>query len=292
MSTAFVLSGGAALGAVQVGMLQALHAHGVRPNLLVGTSVGAINAAWVASDPTSDRLDQLASLWRSLRRGQVFPAGPAGLIGLLGRRSGLVDQRPLRGLLTRHIAFEDLEDATVALCVVVTDVLTGRDVRLSRGPAVDAVLASAAIPGVFAPIEIAGRAYMDGGVVNNAAISHAIALGADTIYVLPTGWSCALERPPNGALGMALHGLTVLVQHRLADDIEHYQTQADLRVVPPPCPIRVGPADFGHAGELIEAGRSSAAAWLGGEKGDAVRLLRDHDHPAGGAPTHRFGQEA
>lgn len=279
MTTAFVLSGGAALGAVQVGMLQALEAAGIRPDLVVGTSVGAINAAWIAGDPTGTHLDDLEALWVSIRRGQVFPSGPTGLFGLLGRRSGLVDQRQLRKLISRHITYELLEDAGVLLHVVVTDVLTGRDVRLSRGPVIDAILASAAIPGVFAPVMIDGRAYMDGGVVNNAAISHAVAEGANTVYVLPTGWSCSLDRPPVGALGMALHGLAVLVQHRLADDVDHFRSIIDVRVVPPPCPIKVGPADFSHARELIDQGRASATAWLSHQDEVDVRLLRPHDHP-------------
>lgn len=83
MTTAFVLSGGAALGAVQVGMLQALETAGIRPDLVVGTSVGAINAAWIAGDPTDAHLDDLEALWVSIRRGQVFPSGPIGLFGLL-----------------------------------------------------------------------------------------------------------------------------------------------------------------------------------------------------------------
>lgn len=279
MTTAFVLSGGAALGAVQVGMLQALESAGIRPDLVVGTSVGAINAAWIAGDPTGTRLDALEALWVSIRRGQVFPSGPTGLFGLLGRRSGLVDQRQLRKLISRHVSYELLEDAGVPLHVVVTDVLTGRDVRLSQGPVIDAILASAAIPGVFAPVMIGGRAYMDGGVVNNAAISHAVAEGADTVYVLPTGWSCSLDRPPAGALGMALHGLAVLVQHRLADDVDHFRSIIDVRVVPPPCPIKVGPADFSHARELIDQGRASATAWLTHQVEVDVSLLRPHDHP-------------
>ena len=279
MTTAFVLSGGAALGSVQVGMLQALHSHGVRADLVVGTSVGAVNAAWVAGDPDGDRLADLETLWRSLRRGQVFPAGPSGIFGLLGRRSGLVDQTPLRRLLTKELRFDRLEDAPVPIHVIVTDVLSGRDVRLSSGPTIDAVLASTAIPGVFAPVEIGGRAFMDGGVVNNAAISHAVAVGATTVYVLPTGWSCSLERLPVGALAMALHGLTVLVQHRLADDVDRYIEQIDVRVVPPPCPIRVGPADFGHAGELITAARRVATTWLTHQRPPDMTLLRSHDHP-------------
>ena len=103
MPTAFVLSGGAALGAVQVGMLQALHEHGVATDMVIGTSVGAINAAWIAHDPHGATLDDLATLWRSLRRNQIFPTSASGLFGMLGRRQGLFDQRPLRRLLTKHL---------------------------------------------------------------------------------------------------------------------------------------------------------------------------------------------
>jgi len=278
MSTAFVLSGGAALGAVQVGMLQALRDQGVRADLVVGTSVGAVNAAWVAGDPNGERLDELESLWCALRRGHVFPVGSAALVGLLRRRTHLVDQRPLRQILTKHIAFDCLEDAALPLYIIATDVLSGNEIRLSSGSAVDAILASAAIPGVFAPVAIGGRVYMDGGVVNNSAISHAVAVGATTIYVLPTGWSCSLERPPPTAIGMALHGLTLLVHHRLADDVDRYRTHVDVRVVPPPCPIRVGPSDFSHAFELIEAGRTTAAVWLRNQQDIDTGVLRAHNH--------------
>ena len=201
-----------------------------------------------------------------------------GLLGLLGRRAGLSDPGPLRRLVAQHLPFEQLEDALVPLHVVVTDVLTGRDTRLSRGSAVQAVMASAAIPGVFPPVVINGRAFMDGGVANNAGISHAIDLGADIVYVLPTGWSCSLDQAPTAALGVALHGLTVLVQHRLADDVDRYRDHVSLHVVPPPCPIRVGPADFAHAAELIESGYAAAARWLAHGHLDAPRLLVPHDH--------------
>ena len=278
MTVAFVLSGGASLGAVQVGMLRALFAHEIRPDAVIGTSAGAINASWIAGDPSGERLEDLADIWRSLRRSHVFPTGPIGLLGLLTRRDGLVDPRPLRRLLERHLAFECIEDAAVPLHVVVTDVLTGRDVRLSSGSAVAAVLASAAIPGVFPPVRIGERAYIDGGVVNNAGISHAVEIGANPIFVLPTGWSCSLERPPATALGMALHGLTILVQHRLAEDVDRYSTEVDLRVVPPPCPIRVSPADFSHAASLIEAARQSTEQWLAGGAADGRRRLRPHTH--------------
>jgi NTE family protein len=106
-----------------------------------------------------------------------------------------------------------------------------------------------------------------------------VALGADTIWVLPAGYACALAEPPRSALGMALQALHVLVQRRLAHDVEVYRDRADIRVVPPLCPVRVAPTDFSRAPELIEAARTSTAQWLrAGRAGGAPVGLHGHDH--------------
>lgn len=263
MTTAFVLSGGASLGSIQVGMLQALTAAGIEPDIVVGSSVGALNAAWIAGDPSADSVDRLAELWRSISRNDIFPFQPMrGFLGFVGRQQSLISDRGLRRLLEQHLAFDRLEDARLSMHAVVVDVLTGRDVRLSEGSTIEAVVASAAIPGIFPPVVIDGRPYIDGGVVNNTPISHAHELGADTIWVLPAGYACSLPAPPKGSLGMALHGLSVLVQHRLAADVAHYEPLVDLRVVPPLCPVAVSPADFRQSATLIERARKATTAWL------------------------------
>lgn len=280
MTTAVVLSGGASLGAVQVGMLQALLEAGVEIDMLVGTSVGAVNAAWVAGDPTRDGVDGLARLWRGLRREDVFPASPwRGLLAASGRRRSLVSDTGLRALLTRHLAFERLEDAAVPVHVVAVDALTGRSVAFSEGPAVDAVLASTAIPGVLPPVPIGSRWFVDGAVVDNCPVRHAVALGADRLWVLPAGYPCASAELPSTAVGMAVQGLTLLVQHGLALDVDRYRTDVEVHVAPPLCPLAVGPADFSHADELIARGRESTAAWLAaGSPHDTSVLALPHPH--------------
>ena len=154
--TAFVLSGGASLGALQVGMLEALYERGITPDFLVGTSVGALNAAFVASRPQSPQTArELARVWRSLRREDVFPVSMSALIGgVCGRRDHFVPDRELRRLIRRHIEFGDLADAAIPLHLVAFDLLGGREVRLSTGSAVDAIAASASIPGIFPPVAI------------------------------------------------------------------------------------------------------------------------------------------
>lgn len=136
--------------------------------------------------------------------------------------------------------------------------------RLSRGSALEAVMASAAIPGVFPSVEWQGRELIDGGVANNAPISHALELGAETIYVLPTGNACDLPEPPHGALAMLLHSMSPLVMRRLLIEIELLKDHADLIVLPPPCPLRVSPVDFERSDELVEQGYAAASEHLDG----------------------------
>ena len=163
--------------------------------------------------------------------------------------------------------------------VVAVDVLTGEELLLSTGPAVDAVMASAAIPAVLTPVEWQGRQLMDGGVANNTPISHAVALGAREIYVLPTGHACALEHPPASALGMALHALSLLTHSRLIADVELHRDRAKLVVLPPPCPLAIQPIDFAHADELIARSLSDAREFLDGGGAErppiGMRMRRD-----------------
>ena len=280
MTTAFVLSGGASLGSIQVGMLLALAEAGIKPDLIVGTSVGAVNGGWLASRPGVAGIAELGHVWRSLSRGEVFPIRPlVGLLGFLGERRNLVPGSGLHRLLRRHLQFTRLEDAPVPLYVVATDVLSGKDVLLSSGSAADAIAASAAIPAVLPPVTIDGRDLMDGGVVNNAPLSHAVELGADVVYVLPTGYACALEAAPRGVLEMALHAFTLAINRRLAADIARFEDTVDLRVVPPLCPEHVSPIDFSQAAMLISKAHQETRRWLTEPRGagQAV-LLAPHRH--------------
>jgi NTE family protein len=276
---AFVLSGGASLGAIQVGMLRALYERDIKPDLIVATSAGAINGAFIATRPqTVATADELERVWHGVRRGQVFPFNPlSGLLGFLGSRAHLVPDSGLRRLVVKHVERERLEELPIPLYVVAVDVVTGEELLLSAGPVVEAVMASAAIPAVLPPVPWADRELMDGGVANNTPISHAIDLGARDIYVLPTGHACALERPPGSALGMALHALSLLTHSRLIADIDLHRGDAKLIVLPPPCPLSIAPIDFGHAAELIERSAQDARAFLDG--GGAERPpIRMHMH--------------
>lgn len=284
--TAFVLAGGGSLGAVQVGMLRALTAAGVAPDLVVGASAGAINGCFFAGEPSVRGVAELERIWRGLERGDVFPVSLLqGGLGALGLRRYLVDPGRLRRLLARSLPVSDLAGMRVPCHLVATDLANGEEVALSTGSAVEAVLASAAIPAVFPPVSIGGRFLIDGGIANNTPVSTAVALGARRIVVLPTGYACALTEPPRSALGMALHAVSLLISRQLRVDIERFAPHADLHVVPPLCPITAAPHDFHLAGEWIDRAATSTEQWLargGLERHEVPAELGFHLHEAVG----------
>jgi NTE family protein len=261
--TAFVLSGGGSLGAVQVGMLQALTEAGICPDFLIGTSVGAVNAAWVAGRPNHDGALELGEIWRGLRRQDIFPLSPwSSARGLLGRTNHVVSNVNLRQVLHRHLPYERLQDAAVPVHVITTELKTGNAVLLSTGPAVPALLASTAIPGIFPPVTIGRREFIDGGVANHTPIAAAIELGATRIFVLPVGYPWLRQEPTN-ALGMALFALARFVEQKLDTEVAYYKNSADIRVMPTFEAGAVSPADFSHTAELIGRGYKSATKYLG-----------------------------
>ena len=248
-------------------MLRALYERGIRPDMLVGASAGALNAAYVASRPqTVKTAKELAQLWRELHRADVFPLHPVALIGgLANHRDHLVPDRPVKRLVSRHLQIERLEQAAVPLHLVCFDLLSGEEVRLSEGSALDAVLAAAAIPGVLPPVHCGERLLVDGGIVNNTPISHAVELGAERIYVLPTidPEERALSAPPRGALDTAVHAFTLMIGQRLRSDLALYASDAELIVLPAANRGRVQPTDFDQADRLMSAALDAARTTLG-----------------------------
>jgi NTE family protein len=255
-------------------MLEALYERDIHPDLLVGTSVGAINAAFIASrPPTVQTARELQEVWRGLSRGQIFPANPltAGL-GLLGMRDHSVPVGSLRRLLSTHVEIDRLEDAPVALHVVASDVLSGEEVLLSNGAAIDAILASAAIPGVYPPVPWEAHMLMDGDILNNTPISHAVALGAERIIVLPAIGSPRLIRAPRGAISAGVIALSRAITQRFANDLVQYADAAELIVLPSP-DGGVLPADFRHAEALITEGLQRARTMLARRRQPATLRL-------------------
>jgi len=286
-TTAFVLAGGGSLGAVQVGMLKALTRNNIVPDLVIGASVGAINATYFAAAPSSEGVTQLERTWLRLRSADVFPLSPVkSLLAILGKRDHLISSARLRALIESELPCERIERTKLPCYVVATDVLAGTEVCLSSGPVAPALLASAAIPAVFPGVSIEGRHLIDGGVANNTPISSAVKLGASRIIVLATGISCALERPPQGVVALALHAVNLLVMRQLVSDIEHFSNRAEIVVLPPLCPVSVSSYDFSQTADLVRRAEAKTRLWLqkkGLQSAGAPEELLPHEH---GLETH------
>jgi NTE family protein len=272
--TAFVFAGGGSLGAVQVGMLRTLLAAGVRPDFVVGASVGAINATYFAGAPDAEGVATLGRIWSGLRRSDIFPLTLAGAFGLLRHPGNLVDPSGLRRLIEANLPCPRLEDAQIPLHIMATD-QQGQAVRLSSGPAVEAILASTAIPGVFPPVHIDGEALMDGAIAANTPMLLAAELGASRIIILPTGYACALKEPPTRAVGKALHAITLMITWQLMHELQRIPEEVEVHIVPTLCPLAVSPFDFSAATELIERGAQSAKKWI--EDGGLTRRARPQE---------------
>ena len=279
--TAFVLAGGGSFGAIQVGMLQSLVAHGIVADMVVGSSVGALNGAFYAGDPTVKGVERLADIWRGLKRHDVFPITWRTMLGFLWRRDFLITHDGIRKLIRDHIPYPRLEEAPLPVHVVATDIITGDSVVFSEGSTSQAIVASTAIPGAFSPIHYRDHYLADGAISSNTPIRVAVRQGARRLIVLPTGHACANDAPPVGAVANALHALTLLIARQLVNELENLGPDVEYYVVPPLCPLVGSPYDFSRTSDHIDRAIRSTDAWLaqnGLEKQEIPHELRPHDH--------------
>jgi len=262
-STAFVLGGGGNRGAVQIGMLQELTARGIQADRCYGASVGAINAAAYAGQPTPEGLAHLESVWLGLRGDDVFPRSRVhGPWRYFQHRPAVHPARGLRAIVAAGLSFHRLEEAVVPLAVVATSLADGAERWFTEGPALPAIMASAAVPALLPPVEIDGEPFIDGGVVDNVPISRAIADGATQVYVLLSGPLGAPPPPPRRPVEGVLSALRIAVEARLSRDLELVPPGVEITLLGPDAVRPSGYRDFSATAELIAAGRSGAAAGL------------------------------
>lgn len=260
-----VLSGGGRLGAAQVGALRALLEAGIVPDAVVGSSVGAINAAYFAMEPTLERLDGLEQIWCGLARRDIFPGGWLTVARRLARRcSHVYSPERLRSTLAEAIPQPDLADAVIPCHVVTTDLHTGEAVWWNSGDPVDVLSASACLPGLFPPVQIDGRMYVDGGVSCPVPTQRALDLGARRVWVLNlardvSGFPRA-EHQMN-ALDVLLESFAISRAHLAHREPVRGPDQQIVRL--PSLPIdRRDLRDFSQTARLLEAGRAAGRAMV------------------------------
>lgn len=270
---AFVLGGGGLLGAVQVGQVKALLEHGVRPDLVVGTSVGAVNGAVLAATEPGVAAERLEQLWRSPDSAAVFGAGPIARLRELARSGTAAHSaEPLRRALDAQLGDVRIEELPVRFECCAASIEDGAEHWFTTGPLVAAVLASSAVPGLLPPAELAGRHYLDGGLVNSIPLGRAVELGAQTIYVLQVGRTDTPLRVPRRPWEVAMVAFEISRRHRFAKDLAEVPAGVAVHVVPagegaaPRWDSReaLRYRDSGNVGKRIDAGYAAAAAFVAG----------------------------
>ena len=260
---AFVFSGGISLGAVQVGMARALFEYGHFPDFCVGTSVGAINAAYLCGNPTLEGVSELERIWLLVRRRDIFPIGLLNsIIRILRKKNYLVSPRGLRKILRRNIRYATLADAKIPCLLITTDVLTDEQVVLTSGNVVEAVMASAALPGVYPPVETAGRTLIDGAISANTPLSVAADHGAQEIFILPAGYPGTLDKAPADIIGMFSHSLNILIGQQFLHDVEEHRRDVAVHILPPLLQENSLVYDFARTGEFLSQAYLGTKRWL------------------------------
>jgi NTE family protein len=231
--TAFVLGGGGHRGAHEVGMLRALLEAGVQPDVVIGASVGAINGAVLAADPTAESVARLARLWSEVGESGVFGDSLSSRLGtVLRSRTHLFTNTELRRMLETDLPVRAIEELTVPFQCVAASIERAAEHWFTRGSIADAVLASSAVPGLLPPVLIDGEHYLDGGIVNSVPVGRALALGARTVYVLQVGH---LERPlkaPSRPWEVAAVAFEIARRHRFARDLADLPEDVTVHVLP------------------------------------------------------------
>jgi NTE family protein len=228
-----VLGGGGLLGANEVGMLRALFEADIRPDLVVGTSVGAINGVVVAADPTPGAVRELTGLWRSLSSDEVFGGSSVQRLRMIARtRTHVHPNEPLRRALEKRLVARRFEDLQVPFACVAASIERAAEHWFTTGELVDAVLASSAVPGLFPAVAINGEHYLDGGIVNSIPVGFALEAGATTVYVLQVG---RIERPleaPTRPWEVAMVAFEIARRHRFAREMAAVPPGVAVHILP------------------------------------------------------------
>jgi NTE family protein len=269
---AFVLGGGGVLGAHEVGMLQALAEAGIRPDLVLGTSVGALNGVFVAAhrDPGA-AVPELAAVWREGAASEAFGGTLFGRVRTLARSgTHLHPNEPLRQLL-EGLPVERIEELTLPFQCVAASIERAAAHWFAAGPIVPAVLASAAVPGLLPPVRVGDEHFFDGGLVHSIPVGRALELGARTVYVLHVG---RIERPlqvPTRPWEVGLVAFEIARRHRFAEDMAAIPPGVTVHVLPTGAEAAAGVdlsqlryRDTSRVDEHIQRAYEASAAYLAG----------------------------
>jgi NTE family protein len=258
--TALVLAGGSTRGAIQIGMLQVLAEHGFVPDRVYGSSVGAINGAGFAADPTRAGVERMAQTWLKLKRDDIYRSGRLhGPWLYLQQREAVYANSGLRAIVEKGFPFERLEEAVLPIEVVATSLTDGGERWFTHGPAIEAILASAAMPAIFPPVEIDGEKYIDGGIVDNVPFQRALDAGATRIVILLCSPPVVAPAPSRRPVEGMVNALLIAIHARFVRDMAHLPDGVEVILCAGPEGANRDFDDFSTTEHLIALGRAEAS---------------------------------
>jgi len=270
MKIAFVLGGGGRWGAVEVGMLRALDEAGIKPDLVLGTSIGAFNGSVISDRPGAEGVERLAGLWIEIAESDVLLGSKFDRFkNVATLRPALHDTGEMRALL-EHVHSPDrrIEDLSVPFQCVAASIERAAEHWFTSGPLIEALLASSAVPALFPPVEIQGEHFYDGGLVNSVPLARAIDLGATTIYVLQVGRIESQLRPPERLYEAALISFEIARRHRFTTAVENLPEGIVLHLLPSGNPVAFDDTrqlkwrDVSSTNDLIEGAYAASVDYL------------------------------
>jgi NTE family protein len=234
MTTAFVLGGGGVLGAVEVGMLRALLEADIHPDLVLGTSIGALNGAMIARDPSLGSIERMTDLWRGAQSdGAGVGDRPLRTVRrAVATGTHIYSSKPLRQRLAEEFGELTIEELAVPFQVCAASIERAAEHWFTTGPVVDAVLASAAVPGLLPPAKVGDEHYLDGGIVNSIPLGRAVRLGAHRVFVLQVG---RFDRPltvPRRPWEVARVSFEIARRHRFVRELDELPDGVEAHVLP------------------------------------------------------------
>jgi len=262
LPAALVLCGGGSRGAMEVGFYRALTECSIKADFILGSSIGALNGAFIAGGMTPSELIQL---WREFRLSRALSINWAWLLHPR-RRPGFFSLAPLRNLLRRTLPVTRFEDLVVPLTVVTTDLESGSAYYWhGQGDLIEPVIASMSLPGIFPPVELDGRLHVDGGVANNTPLDKAHELGARSVYMIECACAERCPRPLQGWADILMRSFSVALDSKYHAQLMHFHGHIEIHTVRPQLDREVDLLDFDHTEHLIEAAyrqtREHLARW-------------------------------
>lgn len=269
LDTAFVLGGGGVLGATQIGMLRALLDRGIVPDLVVGSSVGALNGAMLAADPSPAGMHTLTRLWTELNRKGVFSDSVFSQAARLARhRTHLHSSEPLRRMLEEHLPVSRIEQLPVPFQCVAASIETAGSHWFDAGDLPSALIASCSVPGLFPPMQIGDQHYLDGGLVHSIPVGRAVQLGAKRVYVLHVGRIEQPLRPPRWPWEVGLVAFEIARRHRFVEEMASLPASVEVHVLPsgggPEPSVNLRYRDPSRAADRIERAYAASVDYLVG----------------------------